>query len=311
MTPMAQSVLTIGNFDGVHRAHQQLLAQAGLFASSTDAPVTVLTFEPHPLAILAPDRSPPRLSTIEEKLQNLERAGAEYVVIAKSEQGLLNIEAEDFVTDIIHEKFRPTHVVEGPSFGFGKARRGTTQLLQQMATKLDFEVHILPPMQLEIDGDFHMVSSSLIRKLLLVGKVRRAALCLGRHYALSGDVVTGAQRGKTIGFPTANLQTENRLVPGEGVYAGRVMFDDQTRHCAVSIGRNPTFDGQNLQIEAHILDFDGDLYGHEITVEFTRYLRGQLKFESAEALIAQLHKDVEAVRSFSDHQPPASDRKHS
>jgi len=296
--PLAQSVLTIGNFDGVHRAHQQLLAQAGLFAANTGGPVVVLTFEPHPLSVIAPDRAPERLTPPHEKMRLLSVNGADLVVIATSDSALLAVEPEDFVDDIVWGRFHPTQIVEGPSFGFGRARRGTPEMLRMLAARHGCETHILAPVTLEIHAhDTLLVSSTVIRGLLREGKARRAALCLGRPYALFGTVVRGAQRGRTIGFPTANVEPEDQLVPGDGVYSGTAEVADVTRPCAISIGRTPTFGDGGRLVEAHLLDFAGDVYGAPVRLELHRRLRGQRKFDSADALAEQLRRDVAAVRS--------------
>lgn len=296
-TPLAQSVLTIGNFDGVHRAHQQLLAQAGLYAANTGGPVVVMTFEPHPLSIIAPDRAPERLTPYEEKMRLLGEAGADLVVVARSDPALLAVEAEAFVDEIVWGRFHPTQIVEGPSFGFGRARRGTPEMLRERAGRHGCETHILSPVTLEIDAhDTLMVSSTVIRGLLREGKARRAALCLGRAYSLFGSVVRGAQRGRTIGFPTANVEPGDQLVPADGVYSGVAKVGDCARACAISIGRTPTFGDGGRLIEAHLLEFDEDVYDAPIRVEFHRWLRGQEKFESPAALVEQLKRDVSAVR---------------
>lgn len=298
--PFDRSILTIGNFDGVHLAHQQLLAQAGLFAANSKIPVVVLTFEPHPLTIVAPDKAPERLTPLPEKLRYLEAAGADVVVVAKSGPELFSLEAEQFVHEIVHKNFNPTHIVEGPSFGFGKGRRGTPQLLKQCAAEFGCEVYILESITLQIDeGETLMVSSSLIRKLIREGKVRRAALCLGRSYSICSTVMKGDGRGRTLGFPTANLQSPSQLIPGEGVYAGKVTVDQDQKvyPSAISIGKTPTFDGDELRIEAHLLDFSGDLYDRKIRVEFHHRLREQKKFDSPESLKKQLHLDIESVRN--------------
>ncbi len=303
--PLTQSVLTIGNFDGVHRAHSQILAQAGLFAANTSGPVVVLTFEPHPLAIVT-GTAPPRLSTHDEKLRYLADAGVDITVVAKSEPSLLELEAERFVEEIIIGRFHPTHIVEGPSFGFGRGRKGTPELLRRIATRFDCEVHILDPITLQIDeGETLMVSSSLIRRLLTEGKVHRAAFCLGRPYSLVGEVVEGDRRGRSIGFPTANVSAPEQLTPGDGVYAGQAVIGNATYLAAISIGRTPTFDGDERKVEAYVLDFSGDLYGRTIRIQFERYLRSQQKFDSPEALVKQMHDDVAAVRGGAD-QPPAA-----
>ncbi len=295
--PLAHSVLTVGNFDGVHRAHQQLLAQAGMFAADTGGPVVVLTFEPHPLTVVTPSKAPQRLSLPDEKLRRLADAGADITVVAKSDPSLLGLTAERFVEEVIVRRFHPTHIVEGPSFGFGRGRKGTPKLLRRVAARFGCDVHIVEPIMLQIDeGETLMISSSLIRRLLAEGKVRRAALCLVRPYTLIGEVVKGNRRGRTIGFPTVNIAVIDQLVPGEGVYAGRAVLGNDILMAAISIGHTPTFGGTEQQVEAHLLDFNGDLYGRPIRIEFERRLRDQRTFDSPETLIEQLHRDIEAVR---------------
>lgn len=303
--PLARSVLTIGNFDGVHRAHQQLLAQAGLLAANTGDPLVVLTFEPHPLSVVAPERAPGALALPDEKLRFLAGAGADIVVIAKSEPTLLGLEAERFIEEVVVRQFHPKHIVEGPSFGFGRGRKGTPELLQQIAARFACKVHIVDPVTLRIDEDETLlVSSSLIRRLLSEGKVRRAAACLGRDYSLGGEVVAGDGRGRTLGFPTANIAAAQQIVPADGVYAGRTMFQGDTFLSAISIGNTPTFHGTGQRIEAHLLDFEGRLYGEPVRIEFERRLRDQRAFDSPEALVRQLHCDVEVVRGIADDSKP-------
>ncbi len=299
--PLKQSVLTIGNFDGVHRAHQQLLAQAGLFAANTGGPVVVLTFEPHPLTVVRPAAAPPRLSSLDEKLRLLAGAGADIAVVARSEPGLLGLDPKHFVEDIIVRRFCPTHIVEGPSFGFGRNRAGTPEVLRQLGAAVGFEVHIVAPVTLEIDeGESLMISSSLVRRLLREGKVHRAALCLGRCYSVTGPVVEGDRRGRTIGFPTANVQPPDQLVPGEGVYGGRARVGGQTYLTAISVGPSATFGGKQVRLEAHLLDFDSELYGESIRIEFDRRIRDQRRFQSPDALVEQLRCDVDVVRRSVD-----------
>ncbi len=299
--PIEGSVLTVGNFDGVHRAHQQLLAQAGLFAANTGGPVVVLTFDPHPLSVVRPAMAPQRLMPRNEKLLRLREAGADVVVIARSEPGLLGLSAEAFVRDVIQARFQPTHIVEGPSFGFGRGREGTPELLATLAGTFGCEVHILEAVHLQVDeGETLLVSSSLIRQLLSEGKVRRAALCLGRPYSLLGSVVEGMQRGAKLGFPTINLAVEDQLIPKDGVYAGSARVVGRDWAAAISIGPAPTFGDALRQIEAHLLDFDGDLYGEQVRLDFLHFLRGQQKFSGVEALKAQLSVDVQSVRDARD-----------
>ncbi|MGD2111679.1 MAG: riboflavin kinase, partial [Phycisphaerae bacterium] len=256
------------------------------------------------LTIVGSKPSPERLSTVEKKLAYLADAGADIVVVAKSEPTLLGLEAERFIEDVIVRKFHPTHVVEGPSFGFGRGRKGTPELLRRILPRYDCEVHIAGPVTVQIEkGETLMVSSSLIRSLLGEGKVRRAALCLGRPYTLIGTVTEGDRRGRTMGFPTVNLSISDQLVPGDGVYAGRALADDRNHLAAISIGQTPTFGGTERRVEAHLLDYTGDLYGESVLLGFERRLREQSAFDSPETLVEQLRRDVDAVR---DELGPAS-----
>jgi riboflavin kinase/FMN adenylyltransferase len=296
--PLSRSVLTVGNFDGVHLAHRQLLKTAQRLAAECGAPAVALTFEPHPLTVVAPDRAPPRLASPDDKLRYMAEAGIEQVVVAKSEPRLLTMEAEAFVEEILVSKFHPVHVVEGPSFGFGRGRRGDPELLRRAAGRFQCTVHIVEPVHVEFsEGERVMVSSSLIRQLLSAGRVQEAAVCLGRPYAVIGNVERGHARGKGLGFPTANLATPDQLVPGEGVYAGRAQVGNEWRLTAISIGRNPTFGGTELCTEAFLLDWERDLYGRRIRLEFGRFLRPQQRFASAADLAQQLQRDVAAVRA--------------
>ena len=298
-------VLTIGNFDGVHRGHQHILAQARIVAARAKNRVVVLTFEPHPLEIVMPQRAPRRLMPLEEKVDWLLAVGAETVVVAESEPRLLSMEPLDFIDNIVVDKFSPAHVVEGWSFGFGRGRKGTPELLKKAAQQRGFEVLIVDPVNLsDTPSEPVPVSSSLIRRLIVEGQVQRAHSCLGRPYALLGMVERGFNRGTTLGFPTANLGRIAQLVPGQGVYAGTAEVGERSFLAAISIGTNPTFEGQISQVEAHVLDCEEDLYGQAMRLSFLRHLRPQRKFDSPEALKRQIGKDVLQVRETADHLDP-------
>jgi len=295
---MSGSVLTIGNFDGVNRAHQQLLAQAGMLAADGNRPVVVLTFEPHPLTLLAPHQAPKLLTPRAEKTRLLGEAGADCVVIAEVTPKFLATEAEVFVRDVLVQHFHPLHIVEGPNFGFGRGRKGNNETLRRLGGELGFETCVVEPLKLVIEGrEPVVVSSTLCRTLLSEGRIRQAGICLGRPYTLIGEVVEGDQRGRTMGFPTANLRVSEQLIPAEGVYAGRAVLDDGTlRAAAISIGANATFQGQTTRVEVHLLDFDGELYGRTLRTEFWHRIRGHVKFESPERLVEQIRSDVAEVR---------------
>ncbi len=290
-------VLTVGNFDGVHRGHSQIIAQAGLFAADQGLPVAVLTFEPHPLSVVGPRRSPPRLTLPDEKIAQLGHAGADLVVVADSTPALLGLGPEDFIDRIIVPRFHPTHVVEGASFGFGRGRKGTPDLLAQLGKERGFETFLVEPVRLQVEHhETVLVSSSLIRKLLQDGQVHRAELCLGRPYTLVGTVGSGARRGVGLGFPTANVECAGQLIPGEGVFAGEAHVVGRAYPAAISIGAAPTFDGTTSHVEAHLLDFSGDIYDRPIRLDFHHPLRAQQKFASKNQLIAQIAADVAQVR---------------
>lgn len=306
--PLRQVVLTIGNFDGFHRAHRRIVEQARSLARTSShprsgskaavPPVVVLTFEPHPLSVVAPQRTPARLTTLDQKLHLLSEAGVDVVVVARSEPKLLGLEAERFVEDILMRLFGPTHIVEGPSFGFGRARQGTPELLTRVAARFGCDVQIVDPVTITLeDSESVMVSSSLTRTLVSSGRVHDASLCLGRPYRLTGTVIEGDRRGRTIGFPTANLGDVGQLLPGDGVYAGHVTVAGIAHAAAISIGSTPTFGESAPKFEAHLLDFNDDLYGQSVHIDFERRLRDQCKFASAADLTDQLHRDVEAVRT--------------
>ncbi len=301
--------LTIGNFDGVHRGHQAIIAAARQHARRAEALTVVMTFEPHPASILTPDRVPPRLTPLEEKLACLERAGADVVVLVHSTKDFFSIPAERFLTNVILDRFHPVAVVEGPTFGFGRHRQGDIEMLRAAGSRHGFEVEIVEPVRGALGGHPDtVISSSIVRHLLSSGTVDGAAHCLGRPYALLGTVIRGAGRGRGLGFPTANLQVRDQLIPAEGVYAGRVRLGGSVAEmvrghepfvaAAVSIGRIPTFDETALVIEAFLLDFDDDLYGRHVRLELLDWLRRQEKYPSPGALVEQIERDVARTREL-------------
>jgi riboflavin kinase / FMN adenylyltransferase len=309
-------VLTIGNFDGVHRGHQAILAAARRRAEAAGTQTVAMTFDPHPATILTPDRIPPTLTPLEEKLSLLERAGADVAVVVESRPEFFSTSADGFIRDIIVGRFHPVAVVEGPTFGFGHRRQGTVDTLRAAGPAHRFEVEIVEPVRVALGGHPDtVISSSLVRHLLQSGTVDGAGLCLGRPYALLGSVEHGAGRGRSLGFPTANLAVGSQLIPAEGVYAGcafirnvqaattpqgykLVMVEQplQPIPAAISIGRKPTFDEQDLAVEAYLLDYAGDLYGHELRLEFLAWIRPQEKFASPELLAEAMERDAARTR---------------
>jgi riboflavin kinase/FMN adenylyltransferase len=287
------TVLSVGNFDGLHRGHDQLLRRAAAIRQEGAASgVAVVTFEPHPLTVLRPALAPPRLTPPALKQSLLSKAGVDHLVILAPTPEVLNLTAEAFWA-ILRDEVRPAHMIEGPSFTFGKARGGNIQKLKQWAAASNVTLDVQEPVTVPLlNLQIVEVSSSLIRWLLSHGRVRDAAICLGRPYVLEGVVVKGHQRGKTIGVPTANLDCGDQMVPGDGVYAGRVSLGATHYPAAVSIGTMPTFGQNRLQVEAHLVGFEGDLYGKTLHIELLDWLREQQKYPGIDALKAQLARDI-------------------
>ena len=295
-------VLTIGNFDGVHRGHQAILSAGRRLASQADTSLVVLTFDPHPLAVLTPTHIPRALTPLPEKLHWLEDAGVDVAVVVESTREFLSLTADAFIRDVIVSRFHPIAMVEGASFGFGRQRQGDVHMLQAAGPESGFKVDIVQPIRVALGGHQDaVISSSLVRQLLLAGTVEQAAVCLGRPYALIGTVVHGEGRGRALGFATANIRTDNQLIPAEGVYAGQVVVDSRRYDAAVSIGCNATFDGELVLVEAHLLDFHGDIYDRSVRLDLIDWVRGQKGFGSADALRAHIASDVADIRATLAH----------
>ena len=289
------SVLSIGNFDGVHLAHKEICRFIKEEAARRRGRSVILTFEPHPLSVVAPERRPPLMTTLEEKLARLEVQNIDAVVIEKFTPRLAQTEARDFVRRIIGEGLKASLVVIGFNFRFGKGRAGNVELLQDEGVNAGFETHVLDPYMFE----GRRVSSTEIRKLLLGGSVEEAARRLGQRHLIEGEVVRGDGRGRQIGIPTANVDYPPILIPENGVYACRVQIDGREgarRPAVTNIGNRPTFGEREVTLETHLLDWDGDLYGKSIRVEFVSRLREEKKFSGPEELVRQIHLDIESGR---------------
>ncbi|MBK8267531.1 MAG: bifunctional riboflavin kinase/FAD synthetase [Planctomycetes bacterium] len=293
------AVLTVGNFDGVHLGHQRILRTAKALAHVSSAAVIAMTFEPHPVELLRPAQAPKRLTLWDEKVKQLSAAGADAVVRLETDWPLLSLSAEDFVREILVKRIHPSYVVEGPNFGFGRGRKGDVETLRQLSPKGGFQVHIVEPYQAHFPGDPSptIVSRTFVRKELADGDVAHASLCLGRPYALLGTVVHGAGAGRTLGYPTINLDVGSQLIPGESVYAGVAEMDNQRLPAAISIGTRPTMGGHTLAVEAFLIhDAVGDCYGRAVRLEFVARVRDQKKFDGPDELKAQIARDVAEVR---------------
>ncbi len=289
------AVVALGNFDGVHLGHRELFRLAEDWARKNDVPWGVMTFEPHPAKVLAPDLAPALITTSQGKLELISESGPAFSLVVEFNRVLAGFPPERFVTDLLLEGLHVGAVVVGYDFTFGARRSGSVSLLHSLGKDHGFDVIVADPYSV---GGI-VVSSTKVRAFVLAGRVYAASLLLGRPFVLSGSVVHGDARGRDIGFPTANVAVEEELLPAAGVYAAWCCFDDGQFPAAVNVGSVPTFrtDGK-VTVEAHILDWDGDLYGRRIKVEFVRRLRPERRFESVDSLVEEIHRDVARTREI-------------
>ena len=291
-------VLTVGNFDGVHRGHRQLIETARQRAAELGVPAVALTFEPHPRAVLAPHRAPPCLTTLSEKLALLGSLGLDATVVARSTPALLGKAAEQFLSELV-ASCRPRVIVEGPTFNFGRDRAGSVETLRKWAGQLGFAVIVIDELYSDELAARPAISSSAVRRALQEGRVGDANAMLGRPYRISGVVGGGEQRGTRLGFPTANLAEIPHLLPGAGVYAAVAQLADGALYlAAANIGPQPTFQQSESRVEAHLLDYSGRLRGQRLGLHMLARLRGQMRFAGAEQLAAQIRRDVEQARGL-------------
>lgn len=288
------AVVAIGNFDGVHRGHQALVGAARDQAAARGEVCLALTFDPHPAVVLNPERAPRSLTTLSQKAELLSALGIDVLAVLPFTSALASLAPADFAVRILVGPLGARAVVVGEGFRFGKARGGDVAELQRLGRDLGFEV--VPVSAVLQDG--LPVSSTRVRECLLRGDVTAAAALLGRAYFVEGKVVRGDGRGRTLGIPTANLAAENEILPKEGVYAARAARGDEVpgHPAVVNIGRRPTFGGATVTTEAHLLDFEGDLYDQRLRVSFQARLRDERAFAGGEALRAQIQDDVAAAR---------------
>ena len=290
--PDRSTILTIGVFDGVHRGHQHLLKRVVEEASREGMLSGVLTFVNHPRSVLVPDTCISYITSVEDRLTLLKEAGIDMVIPLHFDMELSRLRAHEF-TGLLQERLRMAGLVMGYNFAMGYKREGTPETLATIGNEQGFFVNVVDAVSVEGGR----VSSTVIRDSVTAGDVAGASELLGRPFSLCGKVVVGDGRGKTLGFPTANLDySEDRLAPGNGVYATWACVGDDRYMAATNVGVRPTFGENERAVEAFLLDFDGDLYGKDITLEFVGRLRDELRFESAEALVTQMHVDVEQAR---------------
>lgn len=288
------SALTIGVFDGVHRGHQRLIAKVMQEASDKGCAAGVVTFRNHPDSVFNPDFKPRYITALDERIRLIERLGVDFVAPVTFDRAVAGIRARDFAA-MLTRRLGMRALVAGPDFAMGYKREGNVEALAAMGAEMGFSVSVV---DLLSEGDA-AVRSTNIRRALAAGDVSGVAKQLGRNYAVSGVVVSGEKRGRTLGFPTANLEVGGDMaIPANGIYATRAFVDGECHMAATSIGTRPTFDGKGRTIEAFLLGFDNILYNKELRLEFVSRLRDELKFDSVEALLEQMALDVEETRAI-------------
>lgn len=286
--------VALGNFDGVHLGHQALFAEASRRASARGAPTAVATFDPHPGKVLTPQLAPKLISPLWRRLELMEALGVDAVVVQRFDRAYAASSPEEFLSRDLFG-LQPGDIVVGQDFTYGRARKGNTETLRQACEAAGIGLGLVDPVT--VAGV--VVSSTRIREFVAEGRVDAAAALLGRPFDLEGEVTRGMGRGRGIGFPTANVQTENEVRPAFGVYAVRGFTEDgKVYGGAANIGRKPTFGESEVTIEVHLFDFEGDLYGRRLAVEFIERLRGEQRFGSVEELIAQIARDCDTARAI-------------
>jgi riboflavin kinase/FMN adenylyltransferase len=288
------SVVTIGNFDGVHRGHMEIFRHLISCGVQKDLQSVVVTFEPHPLKVLCAESTPPMITTFDQKVSLICSAGVDYLVIVSFTAEFARMTADDFVRNMLCDSLGMRHIIIGHDYAFGKGREGNYKTLERIGAERGFTLEDMEPI-----GEQGLVfSSSLARRLIASGDMEAASGVLGRYHLISGTVVHGRDIGRTLGFPTANISTHNELLPPDGVYAVMVLVDGSLVKGACSIGLNPTFDGGSRSIEVFLLDYADQIYGREIAVSFVRRLRGMIKFSDVSELVSAITRDVLHTREI-------------
>jgi riboflavin kinase/FMN adenylyltransferase len=286
------TVIAIGNFDGVHLGHQKILQFLAKKAAELDLVSLVLTFSPHPEKILS-DARIKMLQTLDQRLEEIEKFGIQTVLVVSFDEKFSSLSSREFVQKIVVNVLRAKVVIVGENFQFGKNREGDTPFLDRMASRYNFQVFSIP----SVKKENRTVSSSAIRSLLQEGKIEDANLLLGRSYQIDGKVTRGKSIGKSLGFPTANIQTENEIVP-QGVFITSAAINTKILPSLTNVGVCPTFSQQETNIESYIINFDQDLYGEKIKIDFLKKIRDEMKFTTPKELSSQINKDLEAAKAY-------------
>lgn len=292
-------VVALGNFDGFHLGHRVVIGEAGRLARDMNVPLAMVVMEPHPVSYFAPDKAPFRLTPFRERIRVLEQFGVDILVVLAFDQSLATMSAQDFVMDILVAGLDAKHVVVGYDYRFGKMRGGGGHVLGYMGEMEGFGLTVIDPVIVGIEGYAGEVySSTLVRKALESGEARKAAALLGHWWTINGKIIHGDKRGRTIGFPTANIELGESLQPAKGVYAVRVILsdDDRVYEGVANLGARPTFDKRDVILEVHLFDFDGDIYDRHARVEFVSFIRPEQKFDGIDALKQQIKADSHVAR---------------
>ncbi|HEY2964186.1 MAG TPA: bifunctional riboflavin kinase/FAD synthetase [Pyrinomonadaceae bacterium] len=292
------TVLTLGVFDGLHLGHQLIMRTVVERARKLGAVPTVITFDPHPRAVLHPESAPPLLQTFDQKIEGFGVLGIEQTIVVRFTKQFSNLGAEDFIKDVVMDRLHAREVYLGKGFAFGHKREGNIELLRRLGDELGFVAGEVPEVKLR----GQRVSSSKVRELLAQGRVNLARRMLGRPYGVEGRVERGSERGHTLGFPTANLHPHNRVIPRNGVYVTGTLLDGQWRRSVTNVGLRPTFgvasEPSEPSVETFVMNWDGDLYGDVVRVRFLYRLRDERKFSSVEELKKQIERDVTRADSY-------------
>jgi riboflavin kinase/FMN adenylyltransferase len=297
-TPIRNAVVTIGNFDGVHIGHQALLHTVIEKAHAVGGSAVAITFDPHPIRVLAPNGQPPLITLMEQKTELIAKAGIDTLICIPFDLHFAAITPREFVAGLLVQRIGMKALAIGRDYTFGRKREGNLPLLQKWAPELGYEVMVVDWIR-PSDNRYERISSTRVRELVMAGDMDGAKLLLGRNYQIRGVVAAGRNRGgKLLGFPTANINLQDELSPKTGVYAVTVEYGDKIMDGVANIGFSPTFDDHLFTVEVHILDFDENIYGKNIRVNFIQRLRGEIKFESVNALAYQIRKDIENAREI-------------
>jgi riboflavin kinase/FMN adenylyltransferase len=291
------TVLTLGVFDGLHLGHQLIVRTVVERARAVAAVPTVITFDPHPRAVLHPESAPPLLQTLDQKVEGFGVLGIEQTIVIRFDEQFSQIRAEDFLHEVVNDRLQAKEVFLGHGFAFGHNREGNIELLKRVSRELDFFAAEVPEVRIRSQR----VSSSKVRRLLTEGKVNLARRLLGRPYGVEGLVERGAERGRQLGFPTANLHPRNRVIPRNGVYVTGTLIDGQWRRSITNVGVRPTFGADSEpSVETFVMDWAGDLYGDVVRVGFLHRLRAERKFGSIDELKTQIERDVARAQRYFD-----------